>query len=377
MAHLTISGATAPQATAAVGPDHALRLTLSHITLVVTLSPEDTHALAHQLAAALGLALVPPPAPAVPCSWCTHEARAHDAAGACTICGWCMRYRTDRSPTQVPPPAPTPTPAQVALDGSRVLSDEDAPHAAQDAPRIDEDGQDASGARGGNLEAARDQNRLSTRERMCDCGHALFWHRHTDDTALHPCTALGCVCTGWFAEEEALPDGAHKPPSTGKKTSMATGGDVADGGDSESKIDASLAVTGPIPSGIALCVCGEPVAQHATRTDGITGPCLQASCTCQRFTLAAPPQRDTGLHGPLTFAEHMTLTPEEDAIAQRMGLRAPVPAVPAAVRFVPCASHHCRHLGSIHDADTGRCMLVSCDCARFTLNPAYGSEGIP
>jgi hypothetical protein len=87
------------------------------------------------------------------------------------------------------------------------------------------------------------------------------------------------------------------------------------------------------------------------------------------------------LHGPLTFAEHMTLTPEEDAIAQRMGLRAPVPAVPAAVRFTPCVVRRCQHLGSIHHPVTGVCLVChvepGCVPHVFQPDPAYGPQGIP
>lgn len=50
---------------------------------------------------------------------------------------------------------------------------------------------------------------------------------------------------------------------------------------------------------------------------------LRVGSTCAfdelgQFREVLEPQRTTGLHGPLTFAEHLTLTPEEEAMAKRL-----------------------------------------------------------
>jgi hypothetical protein len=47
-------------------------------------------------------------------------------------------------------------------------------------------------------------------------------------------------------------------------------------------------------------------------------------------------------------------------------------AVPAAQRFTPCVDQTgCRHLGSIHDAVTGVCLVGSCPSHTFTADPGY------
>lgn len=178
------------------------------------------------------------------------------------------------------------------------------------------------------------------------------------------------TCPDW---QEGVPDA----PSTGTVASSTPGVEAGASGTSKGK---EAATSTEIPAyraehyypdedGTSDCQFGCGCWMGPSRSGGPDG--VDPFGHCPAAPAPTPPPRTTGLHGPLTFAEHLGLTPKARALVQGTEVPPFPPAVPRAQRFTPCGNRPCVHLGSHHSGTTGACTLAGCVCRAYTPDMAF------